>query len=122
MSTSPAGYAIVGRIRKAHGIRGEVVVEPITDGFRGSSHDGHMSETDFALSHRLHGLRHPMHRLAHGDAVGRRPACHVAVEANPVDRADEAVVVVFLPGRKLSRETRDVQVPQIPRVVFAAEF
>jgi 16S rRNA processing protein RimM len=24
-------YAIVGRIRKAHGIRGEVVVEPITD-------------------------------------------------------------------------------------------
>ena len=31
MSTSPAGYAIVGRIRKAHGIRGELVVEPITD-------------------------------------------------------------------------------------------
>ena len=28
---SSAGYAIVGRIRKAHGIRGEVVVEPITD-------------------------------------------------------------------------------------------
>ena len=28
--TSPA-YIIVGRVRKAHGIRGEVVVEPITD-------------------------------------------------------------------------------------------
>lgn len=28
--TAPA-FAIVGRIRKAHGIRGEVVVEPITD-------------------------------------------------------------------------------------------
>ncbi len=25
------GYAIVGRIRRAHGIRGEVLVEPITD-------------------------------------------------------------------------------------------
>lgn len=25
------GFAIVGRIRKAHGIRGEVVVEPLTD-------------------------------------------------------------------------------------------
>jgi 16S rRNA processing protein RimM len=25
------GFAIVGRVRKAHGIRGEVVVEPITD-------------------------------------------------------------------------------------------
>ena len=25
------GYAIVGRVRKAHGVRGELVVEPITD-------------------------------------------------------------------------------------------
>ena len=31
MTTSSAGYAIVGRIRKAHGIRGECVVEPLTD-------------------------------------------------------------------------------------------
>ena len=31
MSALSAGYAIVGRIRKAHGIRGELVVEPITD-------------------------------------------------------------------------------------------
>ena len=31
MTTPPTGYAIVGRIRKAHGIRGELVVEPITD-------------------------------------------------------------------------------------------
>ena len=28
--TTPA-FIIVGRVRKAHGIRGEVVVEPITD-------------------------------------------------------------------------------------------
>ena len=28
--TAP-GYAIVGRVRKAHGVRGELVVEPITD-------------------------------------------------------------------------------------------
>ena len=28
---STPGFAIVGRIRRAHGIRGEVVVEPITD-------------------------------------------------------------------------------------------
>ncbi|HUF27988.1 MAG TPA: ribosome maturation factor RimM [Gemmatimonadaceae bacterium] len=28
---SDAAYVIVGRIRKAHGIRGELVVEPITD-------------------------------------------------------------------------------------------
>ena len=31
MTTSSAGYAIVGRIRKAHGIHGECVVEPLTD-------------------------------------------------------------------------------------------
>jgi 16S rRNA processing protein RimM len=28
---TPPEYAIVGRVRKAHGIRGELVVEPITD-------------------------------------------------------------------------------------------
>ena len=68
MSTSPAGYAIVGRIRKAHGIRGEVVVEPITDApdaifasgrrvFAGTpsgelslwSHDGHTAPAPRAL-------------------------------------------------------------------------
>ena len=31
MTHPPAGYAIVGRVRKAHGIRGECVVEPLTD-------------------------------------------------------------------------------------------
>lgn len=31
MTAPSAGYAIVGRIRKAHGIRGECVVEPLTD-------------------------------------------------------------------------------------------
>jgi 16S rRNA processing protein RimM len=28
---TPPEYAIVGRVRKAHGVRGELVVEPITD-------------------------------------------------------------------------------------------
>lgn len=31
MTNPSAGYAIVGRVRKAHGIRGECVVEPLTD-------------------------------------------------------------------------------------------
>ena len=31
MTTASSGYAIVGRIRKAHGIRGECVVETLTD-------------------------------------------------------------------------------------------
>ncbi|MBI2795882.1 MAG: 16S rRNA processing protein RimM [Gemmatimonadetes bacterium] len=31
MTSPSAGYAIVGRIRKAHGIRGECAVEPLTD-------------------------------------------------------------------------------------------
>ena len=31
MTHPSAGYAIVGRIRKAHGVRGECVVEPLTD-------------------------------------------------------------------------------------------
>ncbi len=31
MSAPSAAYALVGRIRKAHGIRGELVVEPMTD-------------------------------------------------------------------------------------------
>ncbi len=31
MSAERAAYALVGRVRKAHGIRGELVVEPMTD-------------------------------------------------------------------------------------------
>lgn len=31
MSADRAAYALVGRVRKAHGIRGELVVEPMTD-------------------------------------------------------------------------------------------
>ena len=31
MTSLPPGLIIVGRVRKAHGIRGELVVEPITD-------------------------------------------------------------------------------------------
>jgi 16S rRNA processing protein RimM len=31
VSAPSAAYALVGRIRKAHGIRGELVVEPVTD-------------------------------------------------------------------------------------------
>jgi 16S rRNA processing protein RimM len=31
MSTNPPELVIVGRVRKAHGIRGDLVVEPITD-------------------------------------------------------------------------------------------
>jgi len=31
MSSAPPEFVIVGRVRKAHGIRGDLVVEPITD-------------------------------------------------------------------------------------------
>src|SRR6185312_314391 len=31
MTTTPPELVIVGRVRKAHGIRGDLVVEPITD-------------------------------------------------------------------------------------------
>jgi 16S rRNA processing protein RimM len=31
MSDSPSDHVIVGRVRKAHGVRGDLVVEPITD-------------------------------------------------------------------------------------------
>ena len=31
MTAKPAELLIVGRVRKAHGLRGDLVVEPITD-------------------------------------------------------------------------------------------
>ncbi|HTR79249.1 MAG TPA: ribosome maturation factor RimM [Gemmatimonadaceae bacterium] len=43
MSDSPPGHVIVGRVRNAHGLKGELVVESLTD----------QPETVFAVGHRL---------------------------------------------------------------------
>ena len=59
--TTPA-YIIVGRIRKAHGIRGEVGVEPITDA----------PDAIFASGHRVFA------GTATGDLAPGRVELHVA--------------------------------------------
>jgi 16S rRNA processing protein RimM len=71
MTTSPAGYAIVGRIRKAHGIRGEVVVEPITDA----------PDAIFASGHRVFA----------GTATGDISLSSPAEGAPPVPRALDVI-------------------------------
>ena len=58
--TSPA-FIIVGRVRKAHGIRGEVVVEPITD----------VPDAIFASGHRVFA------GTASGDIAPNRAQLHV---------------------------------------------
>ena len=59
--TTPA-FIIVGRVRKAHGIRGEVVVEPITD----------VPDAIFASGHRVFA------GTASGDIAPNRAELHVA--------------------------------------------
>jgi 16S rRNA processing protein RimM len=58
--TTPA-FIIVGRVRKAHGIRGEVVVEPITD----------VPDVIFASGHRVFA------GTASGDIAPNRAELHV---------------------------------------------
>ena len=58
--TTPA-FIIVGRVRKAHGIRGEVVVEPITDA----------PDAIFASGHRVFA------GTASGDIAPNRAELHV---------------------------------------------
>jgi 16S rRNA processing protein RimM len=61
MTTPPPEFIIVGRVRKAHGIRGEVVVEPITDA----------PDAIFASGHRVFA------GTATGDLAPSRTELHV---------------------------------------------
>ena len=73
--TTPA-FIIVGRVRKAHGIRGEVVVEPITDA----------PDAIFASGHRVFA------GTASGDIAPNRAELHVK-SARPFS---EGLLVAFV--------------------------
>ncbi|HEU4723321.1 MAG TPA: ribosome maturation factor RimM [Gemmatimonadaceae bacterium] len=85
--TTPA-FIIVGRVRKAHGIRGEVVVEPITDA----------PDAVFASGRRVFA------GTASGDLAPNRPELHVA-SSRPFN---EGLLVAFaeVPDRNVAETWR----------------
>ena len=85
--TTPA-FIIVGRVRKAHGIRGEVVVEPITDA----------PDAVFASGHRVYA------GTASGDLAPNRAELHVA-SSRPFN---EGLLVAFaeIPDRNAAETWR----------------
>ena len=78
---TPPAFIIVGRVRKAHGIRGEVVVETITD----------EPDAIFASGRRVYA------GTADGDLAPHRPELHIA-SSRPLN---EGLLVTFteLPDR-----------------------
>src|SRR4029077_2447813 len=71
------------------------LVKAITERLGGTSHQREVRKADLAIDNSLMTLRQLLESLAARDRVARRPGGHVAVEPQPVDRADRAV---FIPG------------------------
>src|SRR5450759_3841954 len=88
-------------------------VEAIAESVRRPRHHRHMSKPDPTAHHQVHALRQLANPLPDRDPVGGGIARHVAVEADPVDRADIALLVVLVGLGKLSRDEREAQVDQI---------
>jgi 16S rRNA processing protein RimM len=88
MTTPPPEFIIVGRVRKAHGIRGEVVVEPITDA----------PDAIFASGHRVCA------DTASGDFSASRTELHVR-SSRPFN---DGLLVAFdeLPDRNVAETWR----------------
>lgn len=88
MTTPPPEFIIVGRVRKAHGIRGEVVVEPITDA----------PDAIFASGHRVFA------GTANGDVAASRTELHVQ-SSRPFN---DGLLVAFdeLPDRNVAETWR----------------
>src|ERR1700674_3244671 len=77
-----------------------------------------MSEADLPVSHGVHGLLELTNPPTDGDSVGCGIARHVAVEANPVDRTDEAVLVVRVGGGKFSRLAGEGKLHQVDHMAL----
>jgi 16S rRNA processing protein RimM len=88
MTSSPPAFIIVGRVRKAHGIRGEVVVETLTD----------EPDAVFASGRRVFA------GTASGDITPNRIELHVAT-SRPFN---EGLLVAFaeLPDRNAAEDWR----------------
>src|ERR1700680_1986136 len=78
-----------------------------------------MSEADVPVSHRLHGLLELTNPPTDGNSIGGGIAGHVTVEANPVDRTDEALLVVGVGGGKFSRLLGKRELHQVDHMTFA---
>src|SRR5450759_965656 len=88
-------------------------VEAIAESVRRPRHHRHMSKPDPPAHHQVHALRQLANPLPNRDPVGGGIARHVAVEADPVDRADIALLVALVGLGELSRDEREAQVDQI---------
>src|SRR5450759_4144609 len=97
-------------------------VEAIAESVRRPRHHRHMGKPDPTAHHQVHALGQLANPLPNRDPVGGGIARHVAVEADPVDRADIALLVVLVGLRKLSRDEREAQVDQIPLLAEADEL
>ena len=80
---------------------------------RRPGHRFHVSKPDLALGDGLHTFGHSLKVLADRDQVGRGVARHVAVEADPVDRAGRAILVPRIGGGKFSRLPGECDLLQI---------
>src|SRR5450759_4350653 len=72
-----------------------------------------MRKTDLATRNRLGAFRHPLQLLADRDQVGGGSARLVAVEADPVDRRGEALLVVLICSGEASRNAGSTELEQV---------
>src|SRR6202163_3302123 len=72
------------------------LVETAADEIGRPGHRLEMGKADLAVSHRLDGLGQALQVLADRNQVGGGNPGQVAVEANPLDRRDEAIRVVLV--------------------------
>jgi hypothetical protein len=70
----------------------------------------------------LDAFGHPLNVLADRYQVGGGGAGQVAVEADPVDRAGKAMIVVLVGGREASGEARSTEVKKVPLVEHLPEL
>src|SRR5690242_3119427 len=68
-----------------------------------------MAEADLARLHGLRALRHPAQVLAHRDPSRGRVGGHVAVEADPVDRAVRALSLPVVALVELGGEAGELE-------------
>src|ERR1700694_1964367 len=80
-----------------------------------------MSEANLPVSNGVDRVPELADPVTDSDPIGRRIAGHVAVETNPVDRCDEAVLFICIGGGKLSRLLGEGKLHQVDGMTLAPE-
>src|SRR5258708_21761957 len=88
-------------------------IEPAADEIGRPVHRLEMRKADLAVIHRLDGLGQALQVLADGDHVSGGSAGLVALEADPLDWRDKALLFVIRFCRKPGRHARSLQEQEI---------